>query len=195
MLYRLAPLLLVVAALATATACPPKPADAALPPAGLAGAPGGSASLALPGAGVPVASPSGTANPGTALPAGHPPIDGMAGAAADASAPAAGQPGGAALPASLTGADMAAPAAPAAPADPVFTGTVAETVDVPEYTYMRVQTAGGEQWVAVTKTPIAKGDVVTVSQNLVMENFHSKSLNRTFPKLVMGMLVGAPKKP
>lgn len=193
MLHRAAPLLLVVAALTAA--CPPKPAEQALPPAGLAGGgPGNNASLALPGAGVPVATPSGTATPGSTLPPGHPPIDGMAGANADPSP--AGQPhGDNALPPSLTGANMAAPAAPAPSADPTFTGTVLEAMEVPEYTYMRVKTSSGEEWVAVTKTPVANGDVVTVAQNLVMENFHSKSLNRTFPKLVMGMLVGAPKKP
>jgi hypothetical protein len=80
--------------------------------------------------------------------------------------------------------------------DPVLlTGPVLETMDVPEYTYMRVKTSGGDTWCAVNKTPVAVGDVVTVNQSLVMSDFFSKGLNRKFDKLVMGMLVGAPKKP
>lgn len=158
-------------------ACAPKAPEAPLPPAGLAGSPvaPGIAGIApsaalttLPGAGHNVAPPSGGTPSSGALPPGHPPID----AAADPTPPM-GNGGG----------------------DVQLTGAVLETMDVPEYTYMRVKTPAGEEWVAVGKTTIAVGDIVTVNSQLVMENFASKSLNRTFPKLVMGMLVGAPKKP
>jgi hypothetical protein len=188
---------------ATLAACPPKPAEEPLPPSGLAGTKPGTtgAGLALPGAGEPVEDPSGTANLGSTLPPGHPPIPG----AASADAPAGGNlPAGhpdvngppqqaGALPASLTGADKVA--AVQGGAEPQLTGQVLETMDVPEYTYMRIKTATGEEWAAVNKTPVAVGDTVTVSQSLVMENFPSKSLGRTFPRLVMGTMVGAPKKP
>lgn len=176
--------LVVASSIALAlTACAPKPTEAPLPPAGLAGAPvaPGMAGIApsaalttLPGAGHSVAAPTGEMPSSGQLPPGHPPID---------TAPV----------------DPSAAGAPAAPAggggDVQLTGPVLETIDVPEYTYMRVKTSSGEEWVAVGKTPVAVGDTVTVSSQLVMENFASKSLNRTFPKLVMGMLVGAPKKP
>jgi hypothetical protein len=190
-------------------ACPPRAAEEALPPAGLAGSPGG-ASLALPGAGLPVPSPTGTATPGTALPPGHPPIDGMAPAAAidpglpaghppvdgAAGAPPAGPAapaGGQALPPALTGQNLGPSGQPAQ--EPVLTGSVLESIDVPEYTYMRLKTSGGEAWVAVNKTPVSKGDLVTVNQSMVMEGFHSKTLDRTFDKVVFGTLVGAPRKP
>jgi hypothetical protein len=175
-------LVLVVASTFALCACPPKPAADQLPPPGLAGSPSTSKPLALPGAGFPVADPSGTTSPTSSLPPGHPPIPG----AADGNN---GMPAG--HPPMPTGPD--APAT--ADASVTITGPVLETMDVPEYTYMRVKSGVGDTWVAVTKTPVAVGDVVTVSQSLVMTDFFSKGLNRTFPKLVMGMLVGAPKKP
>jgi hypothetical protein len=122
--------------------------------------------------GVDVAPPSGGTPSSGALPPGHPPIDG-----APATMPTPGAMG----------------AAP--PQDVQISESVLEAVDVPEYTYLRVKTPSGEEWAAVTKTPVNVGDVVTISSQLVMTDFESKSLKRTFPRLVMGMLIGAPKKP
>jgi hypothetical protein len=68
----------------------------------------------------------------------------------------------------------------------VFAGKVLEKLDVPQYTYLRIQTTSGEEWVAVSTMQVNVGDRVTVNQQLVMENFASKSLGRTFPRLVMG---------
>jgi hypothetical protein len=188
--------LVVVAliALSFTLACPPKAAPEQLPPAGLAGGAKGNAPLTLPGAGMPVAAPSGTTDPQTQLPPGHPPIDGAGtvASAADTGAPPADHPGMPAghppmdttMPGNSGGADGAA----------TLTGAVLETMDVPEYTYMRVKSGGPDgTWVAVTKTPVKVGDTVTVSQSLVMNDFFSKGLNRTFPKLVMGTMIGAPK--
>jgi hypothetical protein len=185
----LARLSAAAALLALATACPPKATTEALPPAGLAGAPqaaapgaaaGSGAPLTLPGAGHAVAPPSGAGPSQGGLPAGHPPIP---------SGPAAGAPGaapGAPLSPALTGATQP----PGAGEDNVLiSGTILETLEVPEYTYMRLKTAAGEEWVAVNKTQVKVGDQVTVNQSLVMTDFPSRSLNRTFPKLVMGMLV------
>ena len=186
-------ILLVVPALLL-TACPPKPAGEQLPPAGLAGAPGTGSPTALPGAGIPVPAPSGTADPTTTLPPGHPAIPG-AKVADDGSGslPPGHPPIDGAGP---TGAPpmMGGPSMGGGVENVTLTGSVLEAIDVPEYTYMRIKTAGGEDWVAVTKVPVKVGDVVTVNQSLVMTDFPSKSLNRTFPKLIMGSLVGTPKK-
>ena len=58
---------------------------------------------------------------------------------------------------------------------------------MPSYTYMRVQVGGTtEEWVAVSTMPVNVGDTITVNQQIVMENFPSKSLNRTFARLIMG---------
>jgi hypothetical protein len=181
-----------LAALSFTLACPPKAAPEQLPPAGLAGGAKGNAPLTLPGAGMPVAAPSGTTDPQTQLPPGHPPIDGDQVAAPGTGAPPADHPG---LPAGHPPMDAAMGGNPmGADGAATLTGAVLETMDVPEYTYMRVKAGGPDgTWVAVTKTPVKVGDTVTVSQSLVMNDFFSKGLNRTFPKLVMGTLVGAPK--
>jgi TolB-like protein len=46
----------------------------------------------------------------------------------------------------------------------VLTGSILEILDVPEYTYMRLQTARGEEWIAVNKTElnVGSGDNVRI---------------------------------
>lgn len=67
-------------------------------------------------------------------------------------------------------------------------GTVEETIDASEYTYLRLKTANGEIWAAVTKTTVRKGEKVTVVNAMSMDGFESKSLNRKFDHLVFGSL-------
>lgn len=86
-----------------------------------------------------------------------------------------------------------APASGAVPAAPeaslvTVSGTVLETMDASDYTYMRLKTASGETWAAVTKTKIAAGDAVTVTNAMVMDGFQSKTLNRTFDRILFGVL-------
>jgi predicted lipoprotein len=80
-------------------------------------------------------------------------------------------------------------AAPAAPAMSV-TGKVLEVKNVESYTYVRLGTKGGELWAAVMKAPIKKGSTITVENGVVMNNFESKSLKRTFPAILFGTLGG-----
>lgn len=87
----------------------------------------------------------------------------------------------------------AAPASNVVPAAPqpqlvTVSGTVLETMDASDYTYMRLKTASGETWAAITKTKIAKGDAVTVTNAMVMDGFQSKTLNRTFDHILFGVL-------
>jgi len=97
----------------------------------------------------------------------------------------------------LTGASLAAPPAPAQPAAaqpaaaPPLSGKVLETKDAEPYTYLRLQTSKGEVWAAVMKTPVKPGAQVTVQNPMVMTNFHSNTLNRTFDRIVFGTLAGA----
>ena len=100
--------------------------------------------------------------------------------AAKAEAPAASAP------ASASG------VVPAAPAPQMITvsGTILETMDASEYTYMRLKTASGEVWAAVNKTKVSKGDTVTVANAMVMDGFQSKTLNRTFDHILFGVLGG-----
>jgi hypothetical protein len=48
-------------------------------------------------------------------------------------------------------------------------GTILETMDASEYTYMRLKTANGATWAAVAKTKVSKGDTVTVTNAMVMD--------------------------
>lgn len=87
----------------------------------------------------------------------------------------------------------------AAPADePRVTGTVAETMDAGGYTYVRLKTVDGEVWAAVNQTPLKTGSVVTIGNAMWMDRFESKTLNRTFERILFGSLVapgGAPTLP
>ena len=63
-----------------------------------------------------------------------------------------------------------------------FTGTVAETMNSGGYTYARLQAAGKEDvWIAGNEFPVKTGEPLTVALEMPMQNFQSKTLNRTFP--------------
>lgn len=72
----------------------------------------------------------------------------------------------------------------------VVKGVVLETRDAAGYTYLRLNTRDGEYWAAVNRTPIGKGAEVTLENILVMTNFESKSLKKTFPTILFGSLAG-----
>ncbi|MFA5909610.1 MAG: hypothetical protein WC815_12590 [Vicinamibacterales bacterium] len=80
-----------------------------------------------------------------------------------------------------------APSAPAAPVAAVapdagtMTGTVAETMNSGGYTYVRLQTPRQDVWIAADEFPVKTGERLTAAINMPMENFTSKTLNRTFP--------------
>jgi hypothetical protein len=78
-----------------------------------------------------------------------------------------------------------------ASAGPVYQGQVLEVKDVESYTYLRLKTKEGEVWAAVRTAPVKPGDKVTIDNVTVMNNFESKSLNKTFPTIVFGKLAGA----
>jgi len=73
-------------------------------------------------------------------------------------------------------------AASVAPAAEAVVGAVQEVIPAGSYTYVRVKPAAGEDvWAAVTGTGPAIGATVTVSTALPMRDFHSDTLDRTFP--------------
>lgn len=76
-------------------------------------------------------------------------------------------------------------------ADGTLTGTLLEQIDAEPYSYLRLKTASGDVWAAVNQTPLAIGTPVTVSNVMLMEQFESKSLKRTFERIYFGAL-GAP---
>lgn len=100
--------------------------------------------------------------------------------AAPAPAPQAQPAEGAMMPAAAHG-SAASQAPQAGQSAQTVSGTVAETMNAANYTYVRVKTDSGEIWAATTEFPVAVGDRVTVPLESPMQNFHSQSLNRDFP--------------
>lgn len=80
---------------------------------------------------------------------------------------------------------------PVAPAALVVSGEVLEVKDVEIYSYLRLKTKDGEMWAAVTKAPVKVGAKVIIENSMVMKNFESKSLKKTFPTIIFGTLGGA----
>jgi hypothetical protein len=52
------------------------------------------------------------------------------------------------------------------------------------FTYVLVATDKGETWVAMPETKVAVGEQCSVTEGQIMQNFPSKSLNRTFAEIV-----------
>lgn len=72
-------------------------------------------------------------------------------------------------------------------------GTVTETMDAGVYTYAKIDDGNGQYWIAGPKTPLKVGEKVSFLPQMWMENFPSKTLNRTFDK-VLFVAVIAPLK-
>ncbi|VAW68561.1 hypothetical protein MNBD_GAMMA09-3192 [hydrothermal vent metagenome] len=73
-----------------------------------------------------------------------------------------------------------APAAPVNAFSNLLSGEVLETFDASTFTYVQIKTTGGPVWAAGPVTAIKKGATVSFDGKTPMENFHSKSLNRSF---------------
>lgn len=71
-----------------------------------------------------------------------------------------------------------------APAQNVVTGKVAETMDSGGYTYVRLVQGKDSAWAAIARQKVKVGDQLSLAAGVVMNNFHSKSLNRTFKKII-----------
>ena len=85
-----------------------------------------------------------------------------------------------------------ADATPGAPVQaPGLSGKVLERIAASPYCYLRLQTARGEVWAAVPEAKVEKGTEVTVINPMLMSNFESKTLNRTFAEIFFGTLASA----
>ena len=69
-------------------------------------------------------------------------------------------------------------------------GRILERIDATPYSYVKIASPMGETWAAVPATSGKVGDEIVVTGQMTMENFESKTLKRTFEKLVFGT-VGA----
>ena len=61
---------------------------------------------------------------------------------------------------------------------------VLSTIDAAPYTYLEVMQNKKTLWLAANAVPAKKGDVIRFDDGMVMTNFHSKTLNRTFPSVL-----------
>ena len=65
-----------------------------------------------------------------------------------------------------------------------LTGKVLETMNSGGYTYLQMDNNGKKIWVALPKTKVEKGQNISVSPGTEMQNFQSKTLNRTFDSII-----------
>ncbi len=80
----------------------------------------------------------------------------------------------------------------AKPATGSLAGKVLETMDSGGYTYVLLATAEGEKWVAAPKTVVTVGQTAAFASGMVMRNFKSETLGRTFDEVVFSSgLAGA----
>lgn len=70
-----------------------------------------------------------------------------------------------------------------------FKGEVLESVNAGSYTYLRLKTADGEVWAAIMQTTMPKGTKIQLHDPMLMTNFESKALGRTFDEIVFASAV------
>ena len=75
-------------------------------------------------------------------------------------------------------------------------GEVLSAIDVPQYTYLEVIQNKKILWIASSTVAAKKGDKIQFDEGMAMTNFHSKTLNRTFPSIsfVKNVVVAKEKK-
>ncbi len=64
------------------------------------------------------------------------------------------------------------------------TGRVIDTFQSGGYTYIEVADGGPSQWLAAPLMNLEKGMHIRYSKGILMANFHSKSLNKTFDRIL-----------
>lgn len=78
---------------------------------------------------------------------------------------------------------------------PSITGKLLERIEAAPYCYLRLKTTQGEVWAAVPEAQIEKGADVMVVNAMLMKDFESKTMKRTFPEIYFGVLAPAGSAP
>lgn len=63
-------------------------------------------------------------------------------------------------------------------------GIVVSVLDTTGYTYMELENGSKRFWIAAPTTKVNVGDHIRFVENMSMHNFTSKTLNRTFDRLI-----------
>ena len=71
--------------------------------------------------------------------------------------------------------------------NPVFKGTIIEFQDVKDYTYLHLKDSTGQIWAAIPKTPVETEKEIELSNIIVMKDFQSKTLDKTFDIILFGL--------
>jgi hypothetical protein len=72
-----------------------------------------------------------------------------------------------------------------------LSGKVVQTMDSGGYTYAQIDNKGVKTWVAVPKTKVVKGQDISFAPGAEMQNFESKTLKRTFDRIIFsGGVIG-----
>ncbi|MES2149386.1 MAG: hypothetical protein V4508_06290 [Pseudomonadota bacterium] len=88
----------------------------------------------------------------------------------------------------LLGANLHAATPPGHPgavaqADLPYVGKVISTIDASQYTYIEVLQDKKVLWLAAPAIALKKNNIIRFEDGAEMSNFHSKTLNRTFPAI------------
>jgi hypothetical protein len=75
-----------------------------------------------------------------------------------------------------------------------LSGKVVETMDVDRYTYVCLEKNNKKQWLAVPKMKVAVGQSMSFKPGIEMVNFESKTLKRTFDRIIFSQGPVAPEK-
>ena len=70
---------------------------------------------------------------------------------------------------------------------PVVKGTIIEFQDVKDYTYLHLKDSTGDIWAAIPKTPVETGKEIELSNVIVMKDFQSKTLDKTFDIILFAL--------
>lgn len=84
----------------------------------------------------------------------------------------------------FTGIAASDPSAPGHTPAGAGSGQIIETMNASGYTYLLVDSGKEQTWVAIPETTVSKGATVRYAAGMVMQNFHSKTLDRTFSSIV-----------
>jgi hypothetical protein len=63
-------------------------------------------------------------------------------------------------------------------------GQVLSTIDATQYTYIEVVEDKKTIWLAAPTVVVKKNNIIRYDDGSEMSNFHSKTLNRTFPSII-----------
>ncbi len=83
-----------------------------------------------------------------------------------------------------------------APAPSMQQARVVSIINVPDYTYIEAAQGKKTVWMAAPTVAVKKGDNIRYDEGMLMSNFYSKTLKRTFPSIyfVSRVVVVADKK-